>query len=416
MGAVCARVKKGPQLESLDLALTDAKIRALKPKEKAYKTSDFGGLYLYVTAKGSRLWRLKYRYNGKEGKLSFGSYPDISLKEARDLRDEARGQLANGINPSALKREKHAEAMGKTENTFNRLADQYVEKLTKEGRAKSTLKKLEWLLEDARRDFGHIPIADITAPIVLKTLKKRERQEQYETAQRMRSRIGGVFRFAVATGVSDTDPTFALRDALISPTVKHRAAITDEAGLSRLLKAIEVYMGRRETIIALKLLLQFACRPGELRQARWEEFDFEQKIWSVPAPRMKTRKPHTVPLPETTLTLLGELKDLTGWGELLFPAQTSSKKPMSENTLNQALRRMGFTPEEVTSHGFRSTFSTFANESGLWSPDAIEVYCARLDRNVTRRAYNRSIYWEERVKIAQWWSGHLSNLAISAHK
>jgi len=392
------------------LALTDAKIRALKPKEKAYKVSDFGGLYINVTAKGSKLWRLKYRFNGKEGKLSFGAYPDISLKEARALKDEARSQLASGFNPSVMKRQAIADELGRSEHTFNKIADQFIHKSIKDGKSPATLKKLEWLLKDARKDFGHMPIPDITAPIILKTLRKREKLEHYETAHRMRSRIGGVFRFAVASGITDNDPTYALRDALIRAKVTHRAAITTKEGLKELLAALDEYTGSPTTVIALKLLMQFACRPGELRQARWEEFDIEKHIWSIPSDRMKMRRPHQVPLPEISLQLLEELKALTGWGELLFPAQTSSKKPMSENTLNQALRRMGFTPEQVTSHGFRSTFSTFANESGLWNPDAIETYCARVDRNVTRRSYNRSIYWDERINIADWWANELAKM------
>jgi len=386
------------------LALTDAKIRALKPKEKAYKVSDFGGLYINVTAKGSKLWRLKYRFNGKEGKLSFGAYPDISLK------DKARSQLANGLNPSVVKRQAHEEELGRTEHTFNKVADQFIHKSIKDGKSEATLKKLEWLLKDARADFGHMSITDIKAPTILKTLRKREKLEHYETAHRMRSRIGGVFRFAVASGITDNDPTYALKDALIRPKVTHRAAIVTEDGLKELLAALEAYNGSPMTIIALKLLMQFACRPGELRQARWDEFDIEKRVWSVPPDRMKMRRPHQVPLPKTSLSLLEELRALTGWGELLFPAQTSSKKPMSENTLNQALRRMGFTPEQVTSHGFRSTFSTFANESGLWNPDAIEAYCARVDRNVTRRSYNRSLYWDERINIADWWSNELAKM------
>ena len=207
------------------MALTDAKIRALKPKAKAYKVSDFGGLYINVTSKGSKLWRLKYRFNGKEGKLSFGPYPDVSLKDARDLREEARAQLAKGLNPALAKREARAEELGRTEHTFNKVADQFVNKVTKDGRSPSTLKKLEWLLEEARADFGRMPISDITAPIVLKTLRKREKLGHYETAQRMRSRIGGVFRFAVASGIMDNDPTYALRDALIRPKVTHRACL-----------------------------------------------------------------------------------------------------------------------------------------------------------------------------------------------
>ena len=393
------------------MALTDRKIKALKGKAKSYKVSDFGGLYIAVTPNGSKLWRQKYRFQGKEGVLSHGPYPYVSLKEARDLRDEAKANLAKGLNPSLLKREANAQKLGETEHTFNKVADQFIHKSIKDGKSEATLKKLKWLLEDARADFGHMPIIDIKAPIILKTLRKREKLEHYETAHRMRSRIGGVFRFAVASGITDNDPTYALKDALIRPKVTHRAAIITEDGLKKLLTAFETYSGSPTTIIALKLLMQFACRPGELRQAHWDEFDVENRVWSIPPDRMKMRRPHQVPLPDRSLRFLEELRALTGWGELLFPAQTSSKKPMSENTLNQALRRMGFTPEQVTSHGFRSTFSTFANESGLWNPDAIETYCARLDRNVTRRSYNRSLYWDERVKIADWWAKKLEELA-----
>jgi len=395
------------------LALTDAKIRALKTKGKAYKTSDFGGLYLYVTSKGSKLWRLKYRYNGKEGKLSFGPYPEISLKDARDLRDEAKAQLQKGHNPAQLKQATRDEELSKSEHIFNKVADQFVDKLTNEGRSPATLKKLHWLLDDARKDFGHMPIPVITAPIILKTLRKRERQGHYETASRMRSRIGGVFRYAVASGITDNDPTYALRDALIRPTVTHRAAITDKKTLSELLELLEGYSGHKETAIALQLLIQFACRPGEIRNARWEEFDIAKRIWKIPKERMKMRKPHEVPLPDIALAKLAELKELTGWGALLFPSQVSSKKPISENTLNQALKRMGFGADEVTPHGFRSTFSTFANESGIWAPDVIEAYCARQDRNAVRRAYNRSLYWNERVKLADWWANQIKKCSSS---
>lgn len=372
--------------------------------------SDFGGLYLSVTVKGSKLWRLKYRFNGKEGTLSFGPYPEVSLKDARDQRDNAKASLKKGFNPADLKRKAVAEELGKSEHTFNKVADRFVEKLTKEGRSPATLSKLDWLLKDARKDFGHLPITSINAPMILKTLRKRESLEHYETASRMRSRIGGVFRYAVASGITDTDPTYALRDALIRPMVTHRAAITDKETLAELMRAIENYTGHRETAIALKLLIQFACRPGELRNARWEEFDLENRVWKLPATRMKMRKPHEVPLPESALGLLNQLKELTGWGELLFPSQLSSKKPISENTMNQALVRMGFKKEDVTPHGFRSTFSTFANESGLWNPDAIEAYCARKDRNPVRGAYNRSLYWDERVEIAEWWANFLIEL------
>ena len=256
-------------------------------------------------------------------------------------------------------------------------------------------------------DFGNTSINEINAQTVLATLKKREAKGHYETVGRLRSTIGAVFRYAVASGVADNDPTYALKDATIRPTVKHRAAITDKPTLKRYLRALEDYNGKPETRIALKLLMLFASRPGEIRQARWEEFDIENRVWSLDAQRMKMRRPHHVPLCQEALDLIVTLRPLTGWSEYLFPSQSHSKKAISENTLNQALRRMGFGPEEVTSHGFRATFSTFANESGLWNPDAIEAYCARQDRNVVRGIYNRSLYWDERVKIADWWANFL---------
>lgn len=408
-GSYGGRLKLPPPNRDNELPLTDSKIRTLKPKNKPFKVADFDGLHIYVTPKGSRLWRFKYRFNGKEGLLSFGKYPDVSLSDARDRRDEARAVVASGRNPAVVKARTKSEASSQA-LTFNALADRFIDKATKEGRAPATLSKLSWLLEDARRDFGHMALVDITAPIVLKTLRKRETAEHYETARRMRSRIGGVFRYAVASGLTETDPTAALQGALIRPTVTHRAAITDRATLSKLLSALEYYSGQTTTVIALKLLMLFASRPGEIRKARWDEFDIENRVWNVPAERMKRRKPHSVPLSDVALGHLTELRELTGWGDLLFPSQSSSKKPISENTLNQALRRMGFGPDEVTSHGFRSTFTTFANESGLWSADAIEVYCARQDSNAVRRAYNRSQYWDERVKMSEWWTGELEDL------
>lgn len=389
------------------MPLTDAKVRALKPKDKAYKVADYDGLYVNVSKSGSKLWRFKFRLEGKEGLLSFGKYPDLSLSEARHLRDEARRKVVKGINPATAKKAAKRAKKAKSEHTFAKFAELFLAKQLKEGKSDATIQKKEWLLRLAMDDLGDMPINDIKAQTVLATLKKREEMGHYETVRRLRATISAVFRYAVASGVAETDPTFALKDALIRPTVKHRAAITDRDKLSEFLRALDNYGGKPPTKIGLKLLMLFASRPGELRKARWSEFDIDKRTWFVPAERMKMRKPHNVPLSDAALTLLAELRELTGWGELLFPSQSSSKKPISENTLNQALRRMGFGPDEVTSHGFRSTFTTFANESGLWNPDAIEAYCARQDNNAVRRAYNRSQYWDERVKMAEWWAGEL---------
>jgi integrase len=392
------------------MPLSEAKLKSLKPKDKPYKVSDYDSLLVIVTPNGSKLWKFKFRVDGKEKSLSLGKYPAVSLKRARFLRDEARTKLAEGSDPAETKQNAKLKRKRLSEHTFRKFAERFLVKQRKEGKSDATIQKKEWLLRLAMDDLGDMPINDITAQTVLATLKKREEMGHYETVRRLRSTISAVFRYAVASGVAETDPTFALKDALIRPTVKHRAAITDRAKLSEYLRALENYGGRTETKIGLKLLMLFASRPGEIRKARWDEFDFESRVWNVPAERMKMRKPHSVPLSYAALALLAKLKERTGWGELLFPSLSSSKKPISENTLNQALRRMGFGPDEVTSHGFRSTFTTFANESGLWNPDAIEAYCARQDSNAVRRAYNRSQYWDERVKMADWWASMLKDL------
>lgn len=245
--------------------------------------------------------------------------------------------------------------------------------------------------------------------MVLKCLRKVEAKGNYETARRLRAKIGAVFRYAIANGVAETDPTYALRDALIRPTVTSRAAIIDPKALGGLLRAIDGFEGQMTTRIALRLLALLAQRPGELRHATWEEFDLGNAVWSIPAERMKMRRTHRVPLPDAALALLSELRELTGSGRYLFPSLRSVARPMSENTLNGALRRMGYGGDEMTAHGFRATFSTLANESGLWNPDAIERALAHVEANEVRRAYARGEHWDERVRMADWWAGFLGN-------
>ncbi|MBL4616921.1 MAG: tyrosine-type recombinase/integrase [Robiginitomaculum sp.] len=392
------------------IALTDAKLRALKPRNKPYKVADFDGLYVNVTVKGGKLWRFKYRFAGIERLLAFGAYPIIGLKSARNLRDEAKTNIANGIDPSNLKRKQKQGMYDNARNTFTAASAGFLSKKIKEGRAPATLHKIEWLLAMANADFGKLPLSEISTRMILITIKKRENLGHYETAKKLRSTIGGVFRFAIASGLVDNDPTFALKGALISPTVTHRAAITDKAVFGGLLRAINRYHGQVTTRIALCLLILTATRPGELRLAQWDEFDIEQRVWNVPAIRMKMRKPHMVPLSKPALDLLEELRAHTGHGAFLFPSNGSCKKQISENTFNQALRRMGYGSDQVTAHGFRATFSTFANESGLWHPDAIERALAHVERNEIRRAYDRGQHWDERVKLADWWGEELEGM------
>jgi integrase len=226
----------------------------------------------------------------------------------------------------------------------------------------------------------------------------------------LRAKIGAVFRYAIASGVAENDPTFALRDALIRPKVKSRSAITDPEILGGLLRAIDGFQGQATTRIALQFLAFVAQRPGEVRQATWAEFDLEKAIWIIPADRMKMRMPHSVPLSAQAIALLKELMPITGHGSFLFPSLRSAQRPMSENTLNGALRRLGYDGDEMTAHGFRATFSTLANESGLWNPDAIERALAHVDGNKIRRIYARGEYWEERVRLSNWWAGYLDEV------
>jgi integrase len=332
------------------------------------------------------------------------------LAQARKIKSEARAQVAVGIDPSEAKQEAKAQAREAHGNTFEKIGTAFLSKQQIEGKSKATLDKTAYHLKLANTAFGRKPITEITAPMILKCLRKVEAKGNYETAHRLRARIGSVFRYAVASGLAETDPTYALKDALIKPTRVHRAAITDPKAFGALLREVDAFEGQATTRIGLQLLALTAQRPGEVRHAKWEEFDFQEKVWSLPAAKMKMHRDHNVPLPDQAIALLDELRMITGNGVYLFPSLRSWQRPMSENTLNAALRRMGYSGEEMTAHGFRASFSTLANESGLWNPDAIEAALAHVERNEVRKAYNRGLYWDERVKLADWWATVLDDL------
>lgn len=395
------------------MPLSDIKIRNLKPREKAYKISDFEGLFVLVKVSGSKSWRFKYRIDGRERLLVIGDYPAVTLAKARQVRDIAKAQLADGIDPSEAKQEEKRIRLEAKGQTFEKIGAAFLAKQRKEGKSAATVSKTEYHLKLANSDFGRKPITEITAPMILKTLRKVEAKGNYETAHRLRARIGSVFRYAVASGVAETDPTYALRDALIRPTRVHRAAIIERKALGRLMVEIDGFEGQATTRIALKLLAILAQRPGEIRNAKWEEFDLAERVWSIPAAKMKMRRDHNVPLPNQALVLLEQLQGMSNQGEFLFPSLRTWTRPMSENTLNAALRRMGYSGDEMTAHGFRASFSTLANESGLWNPDAIERALAHVEKNEVRRAYARGEHWDERVKLADWWAGFLQEVAAS---
>lgn len=401
------------------MPLTDTAIKNAKPGPTTKKLSDGSGLQLWVKPNGAKLWCLAYRDQaGKQQKLSFGPYPDLSLADARAKRGEAKRRLALGTDlRQHANQEKANRALAEANvkaNTFAALASELLAKKKREGKASNTIGKREWLYSLAGNAFGRRPIAEITPPEVLKVLQAVESTGRLETARRMRSSIGEVFRFAVATGRATNDPTFALRGALAKPQVKHRAAILEPARFGELLRAIDGFRGQPETVAALKLMALVYQRPGELRKAEWCEFDLDKAVWNIPASRMKMRRDQRVPLARQAVAILRDLHTIMGRGDLVFPGIVSVRKPISENTLNIALRRMGFGADEMTSHGFRATASTILNESGLFSADAIEIAQARRDKNAVRAIYSRSDFFEERQRMAQWWADYLDALRGNA--
>ena len=392
------------------MALTDAQIRQSKPRDKEYKLADAGGLYLLVRPNGSRLWKLKLRLNGREQKMSFGAYPQVTLKEARSRRDEAKLEMSRGGDPVQRRRAEKLAAQLRAGNRFEEVAEEFIIKREAEGLAQATVKKARWYLDLLRPGIGKRPIAEITPQDLLAVLKKIERKGHRESAKRARSFASRVFQYAVITGRCSTDPAQPLRGALVAPVARHYAAILDPKELGALLRAIDGFDGYPVTRFALRITPHVFVRPGELRLAQWEEIDLEKSEWRIPAGRMKVRRPHTVPLSHQVKAMFAELQEMFGNKGYVFRSLHARGRPMSENTVNQALRRLGYTGDEMTAHGFRSTASTLLNESGLWSPDAIERALAHQDANAIRGIYHRGAHWDERVKMAQWWSDYLDDL------
>lgn len=392
------------------MALRDASIRALKPQAKSYRQADGKGLYIEVFPNGSKLWRLKYRIAGKEKRLALGAFPEVSLTEARKGRDLARRKVADGIDPLLERKKSKARAEFDAQSAFSVIANEYIAKMEKEGRAPATLRKARWFASLLLPSIGRVPVSEVDPQMLLAALRKLESKGNYESAKKVRSFASRVFRYAVMTGRSKSDPAALLSGALITHKVKHYSAILEPARFGELLRAIEGYDGNPVVKKALQLSPHVFVRPGELRNSTWNEFDFESAIWRIPSARMKSRKAHAVPLSRQVLELLVELRAMTESADYVLPSAFSVRRPISENTVNGAFRRMGFDSSEVTAHGLRASASTFLNESGIWNPDAIERALAHGPSDAVRGAYHRGTHWPERVQMAQWWSDYLDSL------
>lgn len=391
------------------MALNDKQINNLKPRHKVLKVSDGGGLFIQVSPQGSKLWRMAYRFNGLQKLLSFGAYPAVGLATARAKRDDAKRLLATDIDPAFHSKQEKLARLSAGKNTFESVAEDFLKKNEREGKAGATLNKKRWLVGLALPDLGKRPIGEISASEILVPLKRVEAMGNFETAKRLRAVIGQVFRFAISSALAETDPTYGLKGALTSPKVKHRAAITNREGFAGLLRAIWHYEGTLETRAALKLMALLYPRPGELRQAEWTEFDLDNAVWIIPAARTKMRRDHRKPLPHLAIEILRDLQRHTGNRRLAFPSTQYAERPLSENTLNAALRRLGFSNTEATSHGFRASASSLLNETGLWNADAIEAELGHAGADEVRRAYHRALYWDERTKMADWWAGSIES-------
>ena len=385
--------------------LSDTELRRLKPAEKSYKRADERGLYVLVNPDGSKWWRFKYRYDAREKLLSVGTYPDTSLKLAREKRDDARRLLAADIDASA---KRQAEKLSRAD-TFGAIGREWLD-MQRAKFAPATFTKAQWILQDLLfPQLENRPIASITSQELLGTLRRIESRGKHETAHRARQRAGQVFRYAIATGRAERDLTADLRGALTAVATQNRAAITEPKRIGELLRAIDTYQGQPTVMAALKLAPLVFVRPGELRGAEWAEIDLEAAEWRIAAERNKMREVHVVPLSKQAIAILEELHTLTGRGRLVFPGLTSRERPISETTLHSALRRLDFDKDEMSPHGFRALASTCLSELGF-NTDVIERQLGHAERNKVRAAYNRAERLAERRTMMQAWADYLDGL------
>ncbi len=388
--------------------LTDTKLRTLKAKATLYRVADTNGLCIEVRTNGARVWRYRYRYAGKASMVGLGEYPAVSLAEARAERDRLRMLVKGGANPAHVARVERAAKLEHAETTFAAVAAEWLAKRAKEGLSVGSVKRERRLVEKDLASIGSLPVADVTAPALLSALRKIEQRGVIETAHRARALAGQVFRYAIATGRAQRNPAADLVGALEQPRVRHFASVTEPARVGELLRTIRSYRGSPVTVAALNLAPLVFARPGELRTARWADIDLDAAEWRYTA--TKTGTPHIVPLSSQAVAILRDLHPLTGRGEYVFPGVRSPRRPMSENTINAALRYMGIDRDTMTGHGFRAMARTILDEVLGFRPDYIEHQLAHAVRDPNGRAYNRTAHLPERRKMMQAWADYLDQL------
>lgn len=385
------------------MALSEFQIRKAKQRDKSYRITDGDGLNLLIQPNGTKSWQLRYRFLGKENILSFGKYPIISLAEARQKRNDAKKLIYDGIDPSAKRKTDKIAAKNASRETFGLIADEYLQQMKDNGASESTLKKNTWLLKILAKPLERRPIRDIHAAEILEVLKRVELSGRRESARRLRGTISSVYKLAIVTLRAEENPTIHLHGALLTPQRVGRAAIVDERRFGQLLNDIDSFDGWPTIRSALQFLALTCVRPGEVRGAKREEIDMEKAVWHIPAKRMKMRAPHEVPLSRQALKVLEEIWPMSDGHDLVFPSIRSQDRPLSNNAFNSAIRRMGYSKDEVTAHGFRVSASTILNSRG-YDSDVIEAVLAHQDQNSIRRTYNRATYWKQRVNLMQEWA------------
>lgn len=389
------------------MALTDAKLRTLKPKEKVYRLGDSAGLYIEVAINGSRYWRMKYRFLGKEKRLAFGVYPEVTLAEAREKRDAARKLLASGSDPAEAKKIAKATQQANAENTFEAVAREW----HKSKADRWSLRYRDEIIDTFEKDIfpyiGKRPIAEIKPLELLETLRKMEKRGALEKMRKVRQRCGEVYRYAIITGRAEYNPAPDLATALTPPKKQHFPFLTAEE-LPYFLRDLAGYTGSVITKTATKIILLTAVRTQELRFARWQDIDLEKGIWEIPAEVMKMKRPHVVPLSKQVIELFNSLKPLSGHYELVFIGRNDHSKPISKESVNQVIELLGY-KGRLTGHGFRHTMSTILHEKG-YNSAWIETQLAHIDKNAIRGTYNHAQYMDGRREMMQWYADYMDEL------